>query len=103
MAQSKFKLTYQDEALLELVKQTDHRTLGVWAKACAERVLPYFEAAYPDDPRPRRALETLQAWIDTGEFRMASSARRHWMPTPPRGTWARTAPRAQRPAPPARP
>jgi hypothetical protein len=71
MIKTKFKLTYKDKALLELVNQTDHRTLAVWAKACAGRVLPYFTEAYLDDPRPRQALDTLQAWIDTGEFHMA--------------------------------
>jgi hypothetical protein len=60
-----------DESLLGLVDVTDHRTLAVWAIDCAERVMPYFEAAFPDDPRPRRALATLQEWIDTGEFHMA--------------------------------
>ncbi len=61
---------YKDE-FLPLVSQTDHKTLAVWARDCAERSLPYFEAARPDDPRPRLALETLQAWIDTGVFKMA--------------------------------
>jgi hypothetical protein len=45
--------------------------LAVWAIDCAERVLPYFEEAYPQDRRPRQALETLQTWIDTGVFSMA--------------------------------
>ncbi len=38
---------------------------------CAERVLPYFEENYPDDHRPRQAIETLQTWIETGVFKMA--------------------------------
>jgi hypothetical protein len=71
MKKPKFKLTQRDETLEALVAQTDHRTLGVWAKACAERVLPYFEQAFPEDARPRQALETLQAWIETGQFSMA--------------------------------
>jgi hypothetical protein len=36
--------------------EDDRRELIVWAVACAERVLPIFEAARPDDPRPRDAL-----------------------------------------------
>lgn len=72
MARSKFSLAYKDEALDELMSECDHQTLAVWAIACAHRVLPYFEEAYPDDPRPRHALETLQAWIDTGEFSMTT-------------------------------
>lgn len=71
MKKPKFSLAYRDEALVELVKNTDHKTLAVWAMDCAERVLPFFEDQYPEDRRPRRALETLQTWIDTGVFRMA--------------------------------
>lgn len=55
----------------ELVIETDQKTLAVWAIDCAERVLPYFEKKFPDDPRPRNALETLRAWISTGVFHMA--------------------------------
>lgn len=71
MAKSKFSLAYKDESLVELVNTTGHKALAMWAIECAERVLPYFEQAYPNDPRPRQALETLQAWIDTGVFKMA--------------------------------
>jgi len=56
----------------ELVKTTDQRTLAVWALDCAERVLPYFEEKFPDDPRPRDALTSLKVWIDTGIFHMAA-------------------------------
>ena len=70
-SKSRFSLTHIDEALAELVKTAEKNTLAVWASACAERVLPYFEEAYPDDPRPRQALETLQTWLQTGEFKMA--------------------------------
>jgi hypothetical protein len=66
-----FSLTQQDEALLRLVKETDQKLLAVWAIECAERVMPYFEENYPDDPRPRVALDTLRTWITTGVFRMA--------------------------------
>ena len=71
MVRGKFSLTHKDEELVELIKNTGQKTLAVWAIDCAERVLPYFEEMYPQDPRPRQALETLQAWIDTGVFRMA--------------------------------
>ncbi len=56
---------------MALVNRAGHRTLAIWALACAERVLPYFEAARPGDGRPRAALQTLQDWVDTGVFRMA--------------------------------
>ena len=66
-----FSLSHEVESYSAIVEQTDHKVLAAWAIACAERVMPCFEAAFPDDSRPRRALETLQAWIDTGEFSMA--------------------------------
>jgi hypothetical protein len=71
MAKTKFSLARKDEPMAELVSTTDQKTLAVWAIDCVERVLPYFEEAYPQDHRPRRAIETLQAWLETGVFKMA--------------------------------
>ncbi len=68
---SKFSLAQRKGEFVEIVEKTDHKTLAVWAIDCAERVLPYFEGNYPDDRRPRSAIEILQTWIDTGMFRMA--------------------------------
>jgi hypothetical protein len=73
MPKSKYTLTYfKDERIAELVKKADHKTLAIWTIDCAERVLPYFEKKYPEDNRPRKAIDTLQAWIKTGVFRMAA-------------------------------
>ncbi|MZD08748.1 hypothetical protein GTW43_27250 [Streptomyces sp. SID5785] len=47
----------------------DHHLLALWAAACAEHVLPCFEAARPDDPRPREAIEHARAWA-SGDVRM---------------------------------
>ncbi len=47
------------------------KTLALWAVDCAERVLPYFEAKYPDDARARQAVEALRSWLTTGIFKMA--------------------------------
>lgn len=71
MAKSRFSLRQHKDAFVEPVKEVDHKTLAVWAIDCAKRVLPYFEERYPDDPRPRQAIETLQTWINTGVFKMA--------------------------------
>ena len=57
--------------MLELIRKINHKTLAVWAIDCTERVLPYFEEKYPEDHRPRQAIEGLQAWINTGVFKMA--------------------------------
>ena len=71
MKKSTFSLAQHKNYFIALVKKTDHKTLAVWAIHCAERVLPYFEGKYPEDHRPRQAIETLQAWINTGVFKMA--------------------------------
>ena len=71
MKKPKLSLARKDEPMLELVRKTGHKTLAVWAIDCVERVLPYFGAEFPEDPRPRNAIETLQAWINTGVFKMA--------------------------------
>ncbi|MCX6690201.1 MAG: hypothetical protein NTZ39_11035 [Methanoregula sp.] len=67
----KFSVTHKDESMAELVKVTDHKTLAIWAIDCVERVLPFFEKKYPDDPRPRNALEACRAWITTGIFKIS--------------------------------
>lgn len=68
---SKFSVTHKDESTVELMGKTDHKTLAIWAIDCVERVMPYFEEKYPEDHRPRKAIEALQAWINTGVFKMA--------------------------------
>ncbi|HEX5505993.1 MAG TPA: hypothetical protein VFW96_25470 [Thermomicrobiales bacterium] len=47
----------------------EHRLLALWAAACAEHVLGLFEAAQPEDPRPRQAIEQARAWV-RGEVTM---------------------------------
>ena len=58
--------------------EQDHRLLAVWAADCAEHVLPYFEEKYPNDDRPRKAVEAARAWtrgeIRVGEARTAALA-----------------------------
>jgi hypothetical protein len=68
---SKFSITLKDESFVELVKKTDQKILAIWAVDCVERVMPYFEEKYPEDPRPRKAIEMLRKWIRTGIFKMA--------------------------------
>lgn len=68
---SRFVLTDMDAATRALVERADHVRLGMWAKACAERVLPFLEQVCPGEVRPRHALDVLQEWIDTGRFQMA--------------------------------
>lgn len=71
MRRSRLAVTALDGQIEDLVGRTDKRTVGIWAADCAERVLPIFEGRYPEDPRPRHAIESLREWVRTGVFRMA--------------------------------
>ena len=61
-----------------LLDVASHRLLASWAADCAEHVLPLFTVKYPEDHRPRRAIETARAWsrgeATVGEARKASVA-----------------------------
>jgi len=61
-----------DATIMDLANKSGHRTLGVWAAECAERVLGYFEEKNPEDRRPREAILALREWVRTGEFKMAA-------------------------------
>jgi hypothetical protein len=50
----------------------DHQLLALWAAACAEHVLPLFEAVRTSDPRPRQAIEQARAWV-RGEVKMSQA------------------------------
>ncbi len=49
----------------------DQRSLATWAADCVERVLPFFEKAYPKIDRPRKAIQACRTWVRTGVFKMA--------------------------------
>jgi thymidine phosphorylase len=55
-----------------ILTDSDHYLLALWAAACAEHVLHLFESAYPEDPRPRQAIEHARAWA-RGEVTMMKS------------------------------
>jgi hypothetical protein len=59
------------ERINHQIFKPDQKILALWAADCAERVLPYFEDKYPNDDRPRKAVETLREWLRTGVFSMA--------------------------------
>lgn len=42
---------------------SDHHLLALWAAACAEHVLHFFESVKPSDLRPRQAIEQARAWV----------------------------------------
>ena len=61
--------------MMKKFNRRDQKSLATWAADCAERVLPFFEKACPDDDRPRMALEACRAWVRTGVFKMADIRR----------------------------
>lgn len=50
----------------------DQTALAAWALDCAERVLPIFERNYPNDKRPRNALNVGRDWVRTRAFSMTA-------------------------------
>jgi immunity protein 5 of polymorphic toxin system len=57
--------------MMKQYAKQDQRLMATWAADCAERVLPLFEQAYPEDDRPRKAIEVCRTWVGTGVFKMA--------------------------------
>lgn len=51
---------------------SDHHLLALWAAACAEHVLHFFEDIQPNDDRPHRAIAFVRAWV-RGEITMTQS------------------------------
>lgn len=64
-------VTNMDNKIAELVHKSDHKVLVIWAADCAKRVLLYFEEKYPEDKRPRKAIEACRKWTATEKFKMA--------------------------------
>jgi len=48
----------------------DQRIMATWALDCAYRVIPIFEAIYPKDDRPSKAIKAGREWVRTGIFSM---------------------------------
>ena len=59
------------EKINHQIFQSDKKILALWANDCCHRILPYFEQIYPNDTRPKDALETLKEWLDTETFKMS--------------------------------
>jgi hypothetical protein len=51
---------------------SEHKLLAIWAADCAEHVLPLFEDHYPQDDRPRKAIEAARAWV-LGNLKMTEA------------------------------
>lgn len=48
---------------VQTLSESDRRLVAEWAAACAERVLPLFEAESPNDDRPRAAIARTRALL----------------------------------------
>lgn len=52
------------QSLMRLIETQSKTTLANWGISYAEaHLLPIFEKEYPDDPRPRTALEAARDWM----------------------------------------
>lgn len=56
------------------VEEANHRALILWVIDCAYEILPYFESDYPDDHRPKEALEATISW-SKGDIKMPVARR----------------------------
>src|SRR6266516_3892508 len=54
------------------LSDSNHHLLALWAAACAEHVLQFFEEVQPEDERPRHAIEQARAWA-RGEITMSEA------------------------------
>ena len=56
------KTVWAEARLLRCVDTWTERTVRLFVADCAEHVLPLFEGTYPDDRRPRQAIEAARAY-----------------------------------------
>ncbi|MCL2032130.1 MAG: hypothetical protein FWG96_02510 [Methanomassiliicoccaceae archaeon] len=57
------------QPLLALIEKQKHRTLVLWALEYAGELTNKFETKYPDETRPREAVEISRSWA-RGEIKM---------------------------------
>lgn len=62
------------QELIKLIEIQNHRTLVMWALDCAKTTLEQFEAKYPEERRPRTALELCETW-SRGLIKMPAAKR----------------------------
>jgi len=74
----------------------DESLLHIFACDCAEKVLPIFEKKYPNDDRPRKAIEAKRKWlkkefIDDQLSAAARAASDAWSASTASAAWAASA------------
>ena len=55
--------------LASLFQEQEHRVMALWAFEFAAETVANLEEKYPDERRPREALEAVQAWA-AGKIKM---------------------------------
>ena len=68
----------------QTLSETERRVVAAWAADCAARVLPLFEAAAPDDGRPRALIARTRAFA-RGEVKTADAIRERFAGGVPAG------------------
>ena len=61
--------------LTTLFQAQSHRTMALWALDLAAESVAKLEEKYPDEPRPREALEAARAWAE-GKIKMRLAQRK---------------------------
>ncbi|MFD6440731.1 putative immunity protein [Peribacillus sp. NPDC060186] len=51
------------EAIEQHLKVVNHQTAALWATDCTKHIIQFFEQKYPQDDRPRKAIEAGRAWV----------------------------------------
>ena len=64
MSKPGFRVDYLNDQINELISKCEHKILAIWACDCAEHVIEIFEKEYPQDKRPRQAIDACRAWIN---------------------------------------
>ena len=64
MIEDKDKVVFSEARLLRRLETWNDRTAKLFACDCAERVLPLFEKAYPDDKRPGEAIRIARLYAN---------------------------------------
>lgn len=67
------KLSFEEMRFIRHVDVWNEKTARLFACDCAEHVLHIYEKCYPDDKRPREAIEVVRKWI-RGEVDAAARA-----------------------------
>jgi hypothetical protein len=58
------KTVFQEARLLRKLETWNDKTARLFAADCAERVLQLFEKEFPDDDRPRKAIEAVRKYAN---------------------------------------